>query len=263
MVQTSRAVPRTDSPGRIVAHRGASRIAPENTLAAFRAAAAQGADWIEFDVSLLGDGTPVVHHDPDFDRCTNARGPLSRATARDLDGIEAGVRFGRDFAGEPLPTLEATLDLIEELGLSANLEIKPHRVEPDAVAAAVADALGRRSWADRRVLVSSFAPEALERLRARRPDQPIAVLWDRLPADWEAIVTALGAAAVHLDWRRLRVDRLAEARARGVEVRVYTINSPARVVGLRERGLTGVISDHPPLFLDDPKWSAWADTDDR
>lgn len=259
----NRTVPRTDSPGRVVAHRGASQIAPENTLAAFRAAAAQGADWIEFDVSLLGDGTPVVHHDASFDRCTNRRGRLGDAGIADLAGIEAGVRFGPRFAGEPLPTLEKALDVIEELGLSANLEMKVHGHEAEAVAGAVVEPLAQRRWSARRVLVSSFALPALAHLRELRPEQPVAVLWEALPADWEATVAALAAASVHLDWRRLRADRLEEARARGVEVRVYTINRPERVVALRERGLTGVITDHPPLFLDRPDWAAWAATDDR
>ena len=78
-------------PGRIVAHRGASRVAPENTLAAFREAAAQGARWIEFDVSLLGDGTPVIFHDPTLDRCTDATGPLGTGVATRAAGAGGGV----------------------------------------------------------------------------------------------------------------------------------------------------------------------------
>ena len=79
--------PDTSTPGRIVAHRGASRIAPENTLSAFRVAAQQGARWLEFDVSLLGDNTPVLHHDATLDRCTDSAGPLDRLTASDLAAI--------------------------------------------------------------------------------------------------------------------------------------------------------------------------------
>ena len=257
------AVPRTETPGRVVAHRGASRVAPENTLSAFRAAAAQGADWVEFDVSLLGDGTPVVHHDARLGRCTNGRGPLASLGAGDLGGIDAGIRFGAAFAGEPMPTLAAALDLLEELGLGANLEIKAHDREQAAIARAVAAALDRRAGAGGRILVSSFDHDALGILRGLRPGQPIALLWDALPAGWFERVTRLRAAAVHLDWRRLRADRLEAARARGVEVRVYTINRPDRVLALRDRGLTGVITDHPPFFLERPDWAAWAATDDR
>ncbi|MEM1162207.1 MAG: glycerophosphodiester phosphodiesterase family protein, partial [Pseudomonadota bacterium] len=115
--------PNLPDPGRIIAHRGASQVAPENTLKAFRTADRQGAYWLEFDVSLLGDGTAVIHHDDTLDRCTNATGPLSGIAAADLSDIEAGE-------GEPLPTLSAALDLIKEFGFFANLEMKPHALEP-------------------------------------------------------------------------------------------------------------------------------------
>ncbi|HUF55765.1 MAG TPA: glycerophosphodiester phosphodiesterase family protein [Thermohalobaculum sp.] len=258
MESTIGRAPRTATAGRVVAHRGASRVAPENTLAAFRAAAGQGAEWIEFDVSLLGDGTPVIHHDAGFERCTNRTGRLAHASAGDLAGIDAGVRFGDAYRGEPVPTLAATLDLIEALGLSANLEMKAHGDEEEALAGAVAEALARRPWAEARVLVSSFAHATLRHLRARRPRQPVAVLWERLPAGWLETVRALDAASVHLDWRRLRPGALAELRGHGIEVRVYTINDPGRVAGLRDGGLTGVITDHPPLFLERADWAAWA-----
>ena len=153
--------PDTSTRGHIVAHRGASRVAPENTLAAFRLAAGQGARWFEFDVSQLGDGTPVLHHDATLDRCTDATGPLDRRIAADLAGIDAGRWFGTQFTGEPLATLEQTLDLIEELDLSANLEMKPHGAAPEPMVRAVASALDRRPWARARIVVSSFDLGAL------------------------------------------------------------------------------------------------------
>ena len=75
MIETG--YPNVPNKGRIIAHRGASQTAPENTLAAFRKALEQGVNWVEFDVSLLGDSTPVLHHDDTLDRCTDGTGPLS------------------------------------------------------------------------------------------------------------------------------------------------------------------------------------------
>lgn len=263
MAKHNRQAPRTESAGRIVAHRGASRVAPENTLAAFRAAAAQGAEWVEFDVSILGDGTPVVHHDGDFGRCTDRSGPLSAAGAADLAGIDAGAWFGPEFAGESLPTLDATLDLLADLGLSANLEMKVHAGEVAELANTVAGALAARDWTRRRILVSSFTLDALHHLRGLAPDQPLAVLWEAPPADWLSTVEALDAASVHLAYQCLDAALLATAVAEGVEVRVYTINDPDRVAQFRGHGLTGVITDHPPLFLGRAGWAAWAATGDR
>jgi len=251
--------PDTDTPGRVIAHRGASRTAPENTLAAFRLASRLGASWLEFDVSLLGDGTPVLHHDATLDRCTDATGPLGRLVAADLAGIDAGGWFGAQYTGEPLATLAQALDLIGELGLSANLEMKPHNAAPEPIARAVAEALGSRPWARARILVSSYRPGALETLRRLMPDQPLAVLYKDPPAGWPEVLAALGACSLHIRHQYLTREILARARAHGVHVRVYTINEPARMAPFRAAGLTGVFTDHPPLFLDDPAWAAWAD----
>ncbi|MHA1529984.1 MAG: glycerophosphodiester phosphodiesterase family protein [Alphaproteobacteria bacterium] len=251
--------PDTDTRGRIVAHRGASRIAPENTLAALRLASRLGTRWVEFDVSLLGDATPVLHHDATLDRCTNATGPLDRSAAADLVGIDAGGWFGAQYAGEPIATLAQALDLIGEFDLSANLEMKLHNAAPDPIARAVAEALGRHPWARARVLVSSYSLGALEVLRRLMPDQPVAVLYRDPPAGWPEVLAAVEASSLHIRHQYLTREILAGARTHGFHVRVYTINEPPLMESFRAAGLTGVITDHPPLFLDDPAWAAWAD----
>lgn len=252
--------PRTTTPGRIIAHRGASRVAPENTAAAFRAAAAQGATWAEFDVSLLGDRTPVIHHDGVFGRTATGTGRLLDADRGALADADAGGWFGAGFAGEPLPELGATLDLLDSLSFSANLEIKTHADEASDLADAVAATLKARPWTRERIVVSSFDHHALRLFRDRMPDQPLAVLWPDPPADWVKPVASLDAEAVHCDWRYLDHRVLDEAMERDIAVRVYTINDIRPLAPFRGHGLTGVITDHPPLFLEDPDWRAWAAT---
>jgi len=252
------APPVAATPGRIVAHRGASRVAPENTLAAFAAAARQGVDWVEFDICLLGDGTAVVHHDATLERTTDAVGPLGALGRADLAGIDAGSWFAAGFAGEKLPTLDAALDFLGRAGLAGNLEMKPHGAPPGPLAAAVAAALAARPWMRDRILVSSFSAAALAELRAAAPGLALALLVETAPADWPAQVEALGAAALHVGLAGLEPALLAAAHARGVDLRVYTVNDPGRLAGLRVPGLTGVITDDPPAFLGDPGWAAWA-----
>ncbi|MEM1277598.1 MAG: glycerophosphodiester phosphodiesterase family protein [Pseudomonadota bacterium] len=251
--------PRTSDPGRLIAHRGASQVAPENTLAAFRAAAAQGVHWIEFDVTLLGDDLPVIHHDATLDRCTDRQGAILRLGAGDLAGIDAGKRFP-DFAGEPIPTLQDTLELIDALDLYANLELKLNDAQPKTLARKAADALSHWDWATDRILVSSFDHETLMHFRAIRPEQPIAALWEDTPKDWRDTTTALTACGIHMDYRNLRLELLDDVLQEGLDLRVYTINKPALMAPFRDRGLTGVITDHPPVFQSDAKWSAWAET---
>lgn len=250
--------PNLEDPGRIIAHRGASQVAPENTLAAFRAAHAQGIWWAEFDVSLLGDGTPVVHHDPNLDRCTNARGSLSDIGSGDLQGIRAGGSHGAAFDDEPLPTLDEVLDLLEEQNFFANLELKPHDGRVGDLSAAVSDALSRRPWTEERIITSSFAISELAAFRALQPSSALAVLYRRPPLNWRAAVDELAAAAVHVHFTYLTEALLREAKGFGIDLRVYTINEPALMAPFRERGLTGVITDHPPLFLDDSDWARWS-----
>jgi glycerophosphoryl diester phosphodiesterase len=250
--------PDTSTRGRIVAHRGASCVAPENTLSAIRKAAQQGASWLEFDVSLLGDATPVVHHDATLDRCTDHTGSLDQLTAANLAGIDAGSWFGTHFSGEPLATLNQALDLIGGLKMSANLEIKPHDAPPESIARAVASALERHPWTRDRILVSSFKLGTLEVLRRLMPRQPIAMLYEDPPANWPEVLSGLDACSLHIWYESLTLEILALAQEHRIDVRVYTINEPPLVERFRDHGLTGVISDHPPLFLSDPAWAAWA-----
>ncbi|MEM6622445.1 MAG: glycerophosphodiester phosphodiesterase family protein [Pseudomonadota bacterium] len=252
--------PNVDDPGRLIAHRGASRAAPENTLSAVAAAAAQGVWWIEFDVSLLGDGTPVIHHDETLDRCTTWTGSIALLEAGDLPGIFAGRGHGPAFASEPLPTLDQMLDLLGSLDFHANLEIKRHDQPLGAVAKKVAEALAARPWTQRRIIVSSFDLDELAAMRRLMPNQPIAGLWTRPPPDWRAHLDALNAAALHLNFREISRSLLAEAASFGFDVRVYTINEPRVMVAFRELGLTGVITDHPPLFQEDQDWADWSES---
>lgn len=252
--------PDTSTPGRIVAHRGASRIAPENTLSAFRMAAELGARWLEFDVSLLGDNTPVVHHDQTLDRCTNSTGPLDQLSADDLATIDSGQWFGAQYTGEPLATLDQALNLIGTLDLSANLEMKPHHAPPQPIADTIAAALRIRPWTRARILVSSYDLGALEALRRLMPDQPLAVLFDEPPANWPDVLAGLHACSLHVWHEFLTTEILERAQAGGFHVRIFTVDEPNLVERFRANGLTGLITNHPPLFLDNPAWAAWAET---
>ena len=109
---------------RIFAHRGLNRVAPENSLAAFEKTADAGLTWIETDVDILGDGTPIVIHDTSLDRTTNRSGSYYGLEKADLASIDAGSWCSPEFAGQPLPTLEQLIELLNRRGLNANIEIK-------------------------------------------------------------------------------------------------------------------------------------------
>lgn len=243
---------------RIIAHRGASALAPENTLPAFEAAAETGAGAVEFDVSMLGDGTAAIHHDGAFGRCTDGSGPLSAAGRAALDRLDAGRWFAARFAGTRVPSLGAGLDRIAALGLAANLEIKQHDADARAIAGAVAEALAARPALAARTVVSSFDHATLAALGRLAPELRLAALWEVPPADWRARMAAVGATALHTDRRALTPSLLDEAAEAGIPVRAYTCNDPAEMVAHRRPGLAGIITDDPRLFLGDPAWAAWS-----
>jgi glycerophosphoryl diester phosphodiesterase len=110
---------------RIIGHRGACGYAPENTLESIRTAADLGIKWVELDVKLTKDGVPVIFHDETLDRTTNGHGNVAETFYADLQNLEAGSWYSDGFAGIKIPTLEEAAELLIDLGLGLNLELKP------------------------------------------------------------------------------------------------------------------------------------------
>src|SRR3990167_7450135 len=109
----------------VIAHRGASAYAPENTLAAFRKAHDLGIQWIEFDVMLSADHVPIIFHDNLLDRTTNGRGEVGDFSFKALHELDAGAWFNPKFSGEHIPSLQDTVAFLRQTGMAANIEIKP------------------------------------------------------------------------------------------------------------------------------------------
>ncbi len=234
----------------IIAHRGSSGTAPENTLAAFRAAAAAGATWVEFDATLTSDARPVVFHDDELDRTTDGQGLLAETTFEVLTHLDAGSWFGAAFAGEMVPTLEEVLETLGTLGLAFNMEIKPDRgreVETAEIAlATVAD-----NWHGSlpTPLISSFSRICVGVAKDLAPTLPRSFLFDRRPDDWAALGRTLelfgfGANQAHLD-----AAQVAEMKAAGYRVSAYTVNAPERASLLFSWGVDSIFTDYPALML--------------
>ena len=234
---------------RVIGHRGAAARAPENTLAGLRCASALGCDWVEFDVRLTADGALVLCHDARLDRTTDRIGLVGAQTLAAIRQCDAGSRFGPDFAGERIPTLDDALALAAELGLGINIEIKADRGREYATAAAVAAAVQRRGKAAPALLASSFLPAALAALRAVAPQIPRGVLFRLVPRGWAELAGRLGCVSIGADHRRLRPHRVAEIRAAGYQLAAFTVNNPARARVLFGWGVTSVFSDSPDMIL--------------
>lgn len=228
----------------VIAHRGASGTAPENTLPAFQRARDLGASMVELDVQCTADGEVVVFHDYILDRTTTGSGVLQEKTLAELQLLDAGAWFGPEFAGTVIPTLEHVLAAIP---LAVNVELKS--AGDDRIAAA-ALAVVERAGALDRVVFSSFAYGLLERLRARSSRAEIALLWEAAPlAEAIPLVQRVGATAVHLRKDVSTPEAIAFAAAAGLPVRVWTVNQLEEFDALATAGAAAVFTDFPERFL--------------
>jgi glycerophosphoryl diester phosphodiesterase len=229
---------------RFAAHRGAGRLAPENTLAAMRVGYAHGYRMVEFDVKLSADGVPFLLHDDTLDRTTDGSGRADALTWAELAKLDAGGWHSAAYAGEPLPTLRAVARWAIANGVACNIEIKPiPGRERDTGAAVALDA--RALWRDAAIppLLSSFSEEALATARAAAPELERALLVERVPADWNERLTRLGCVALDVDYRELDAGMIATVLSSGYQVLTYTANDPSAVAELEAWGVDAIITD--------------------
>ena len=202
----------TDARTRVIAHRGFSSAAPENTIAAVRAAIEIRADMVEIDVTLTSDGHVVVIHDETLDRTTNGSGEIFLFPLAELQKLDAGSWFDPSFAGERIPTLGEVLNVVDGRIL-LNVEIKSEAVARGVVGK-VAAAIQEHGMVDR-VVVSSFSPTALQEMHSVAPEIRTAVLYNtefHKGQDAVEIVTDLGASVFNIKRQRLTKKMLRRCR---------------------------------------------------
>lgn len=230
----------------VLAHRGASATALENTIEAFSAARAEGADGVELDVLTCASGEVVVFHDDDLGRLA---GRPERVADLTLEALrEIPLRGGGRLGGR-IPTLEEALEACGPTML-VNVELKAGHTSPPALRRLVAgvDAIVRRTGTEPRVLVSSFSPLAVVLWRARAPQVRAALLFEQeapLPLRRAWAAPLLRPFALHPEAVLCSPDRVGRWHARGYAVHVWTVDDPARLVALRDMGVDGIITNAP------------------
>jgi glycerophosphoryl diester phosphodiesterase len=215
----------------VIAHRGASAAFPENTVAAFHGALAAGADWVELDARRTADGALVVHHDAEL--------PDGRVI----------VELAADELPASVATLAEALDACD--GMGVNIEIKNNAPDPDLdpteqVAEGVVALLADRGGRDE-VLISSFNPATLQRVRELDPSLATALLVIEPPADVVDVLLAADHQALHpYDWF-VDADLVTRCHAAGLRVNVWTVDDPARMQELLDLGVDGLCTNVPDV----------------
>ena len=234
---------------RWIAHRGAGKLAPENTLAAFRVGASHGFRAFECDVKLSADGVPFLLHDATLQRTTSGTGPASALAWSELSRLDAGGWHSSTYAGEPVPSFAAIARYCLRNGFALDVEIKPSPGDERETGRAVA-AMAATLWAQAATppLLSSFQPDALEGARETAPDLPRALLLDTLRTGWLDEARALGCVAVVTNDALVDAAMLARARAAGLRALVYTVNDPAEASRLDALGIDGIVTDAVDRF---------------
>jgi glycerophosphoryl diester phosphodiesterase len=234
----------------VLAHRGASGYAPENTLVAMRKAKRLGAQWVEFDVMLAAGTEPIIIHDATLNRTTNSRGAIAETPYSEISQLDAGSWFAPEFRNERIPTLVELLACLQALNLHFNMEIKPI---PGQELATTQQALHilQQHWPCEKSppLISSASLLCLREAQRLHPELLLGVIADRWPSHWQAISAELSCISWHFNHKILTPERVREMQRAEKLVLAYTVNEADRALELFRWGVAAVFTDYPDVIL--------------
>ena len=224
----------------IVGHRGAPKMAPENTLISFKLAMDIGVDWIEFDLHRSKDGILVVIHDETVDRTTNGRGKVSEMTFEQLQKLDAGN-------GQSIPSLKQVIDLARE-NVKMDMEIKEEGIEKDVVEAIEKNGIAGQC------MVSSFIYDSIKKVKELNPDIMTAAILDRMPGD---VVKCLDTLFDGVNTRTLMISKkianepfIGEARRYGFRIGIWNADTPEEIESLAAMDPYYLCSNYPDRLVE-------------
>lgn len=228
----------------IIAHRGASNIAPENTMPAFELAYQLGTEGIEIDVHLTKDHIPVLIHDERVERTTNGIGYVKDFTFRQLKQLDAGSWFTSQYAETPIVSLEEFLNWAQFKSFNLHIELKNNKIDYKYLEEIVFKMVTHFQVSDRTTL-STFNPHSIQRMASFKDHVNIALLTSRRHKDLCTYVTTLGAHALHIKYRLLNEQLVNNCKQKNIPLRVFTVNKAAHVMRCFQYGCDGIFTDDP------------------
>ncbi len=233
----------------IIAHRGVSALAPENTMIAFLKAKECGLRWIEFDVTLAACGEVVVMHDDDLKRTTNGVGRIIDVTYDYLKTLDAGSWFSREFAGEKILTLKEVLLFLNKNQMAANIEIKSYPGKEEWVAKRVLEEIKQYASSDTPLLVTSFSKTILKQVRFQDAQIPLGYLMSEWDESYRSFCDEISAVNIGINQELLSLERVKQLKSTGRLLSAYTVNEVARAKELFSFGVDAIFSDCPREML--------------
>jgi len=235
----------------VTAHRGFSGAAPENTLAAFRAAIEAGADMIELDVHLTRDQEVVVIHDDVLGRTADGKGDVAEKSLAELKALDAGGWFDPRFAGERIPTLAEVLEVARGRIL-VNIELKKGKKAFPYTMAELAEktlAVVEKAGMLRQVLFSSFDPAAIDRIRELDARLPIGLITQRPWATPEEAGNGKAYPTINSLFKNLTAGNVRRAHEARIQVHAWTADTPDEMEKVLVLGVDGIITNHPDRLI--------------
>ena len=227
---------------RVIAHRGASGHAPENTLAAFEKGLELGADMLELDIHMSKDGELVVIHDPTLDRTTNGSGYIKNHTTKELKQFDASKRF-ESYRGERIPILQEVFDLAKKRATFA-IEIKNCPILYPEIEKKLVRMIEKNDIVDEALVIAFYHP-SLREIKRLNPDIKTGILYSGGLIEPWVVAETVGASALHPKYEYTMADMVAEAHKRDYLVHPWTINSVPEIEQWIKYGVDGIASDFP------------------
>jgi glycerophosphoryl diester phosphodiesterase len=231
----------------IIAHRGASALAPENTIAAFMKAKELGLTWVEFDVQLAASGEVVVIHDEDLHRTTNTKGKIIDLPYRFIKTLDAGSWFDPKYSQEKISTLAEALTFLEREKMAANVEIKSLPGYEALLTKYVMNSIAEFHIP---LFISSFSRMVLENIRQLNKEITIGYLMDEWQPDWENFCDHVHAKLVDVNHQILTKERIQQIKSTDRFLLAYTVDSPIRAQELLALGVDAVFSNCHTGFVE-------------
>ncbi len=228
----------------IYAHRGASKLAPENTMPAFELAKAAGAEGIETDVQLTKDHIPILIHDENLRRTTNGTGFVQDYTYAELRHLDAGSWFSSKYSDSYIVTLEEFLRWFRHQPMVLNVELKTNVIEYRNIERIVYDCLKRYQVLERTV-ISSFNADTLCRMKKINPSVETAFLTSTKMRNLPGFAKSIDADALHVKHRLLDKKLVKHCQKNRLNLRVYTVNRPSMMRKCFQLGCNGIFTDVP------------------
>ncbi|KHO62245.1 MULTISPECIES: glycerophosphodiester phosphodiesterase [Thermoanaerobacter] len=232
----------------VIAHRGDSRNAPENTLASFKRALEMGADGIELDVQLTKDGQLVVIHDERVDRTTDGIGFVKDFTLKELKRLDAGIKFDKKFAGERIPTLYEVFELIGHKNFIVNIEIKSGIVLYPGIEEKLIKAIEDYDFEDR-IVISSFNHYSLRDVKRMAPEFKIGLLYQcGLVEPWHMAIR-MEAYSLHPFYFNIIPELVEGCKKNNIKLFPWTVDRKEDMEMMIKAGVDGIITNDPETLI--------------